>query len=129
MGVFSSLFFTELAGSVLLPLQRLFPSASPQWKAELLRAYTRLLHRWASQDWARHYNGEARPILLTPTSTSVDHFRTLFQFVSYVDNLSSVALSIERDHVLVQHAVLGFFETVRVASGWCACRHSLILSH
>lgn len=50
---------------------------------------------------------------LTAAAADVDHFRTLFVFVSHVDALVAAALAIEADRVVVMHTALAFFETVR----------------
>ena len=50
--------------------------------------------------------------LFTQIEEEVEHMRTIFELVKFVDQISQLGLQVESDHPLIQHHVLSFFETV-----------------
>ncbi|KJE95864.1 hypothetical protein CAOG_06267 [Capsaspora owczarzaki ATCC 30864] len=114
----SPLMYEELYGQFLFPLQHIFETSSPQGKAEILLAYRHLLHRMCSVDWRKFFLSPSAPgepehefIFNSHTlSRKVNYFRTIQEFGLHVQRLSLVALELDADHIVVQHAVLSFFE-------------------
>jgi hypothetical protein len=44
----------------------------------------------------------------------VDHYKTIFEFIKYVDQLAILGLQTEYDHPSIQHAILSFYEVVNL---------------
>lgn len=119
----------DLYGNILLPLGKLFSSASADLKTSMIICFTRMLRGWLRFSWGTYHKHMAtrsrRPLDLGFTFTSiegreVDYHRTMYEFVRYVDQLGSLALLAETsspnssfaDPVGVQQAILDFFDLV-----------------
>ena len=115
----SFLNFPGFSTCYLKPLQKLFFSSSVAWKVKLLSSLSSLLHNWASLDWKLFYDTEEgktgtklMELVFERPSAKTDHFRTIHDFIVLMDSMCVLALQAENDHVLLQHAVLSFFEVV-----------------
>jgi hypothetical protein len=107
------------------------------FQAKILNFCNNLLQYWASIHWEEFYLGaensdlglkrywensvkilrnSIQSFLFTQIEEEVEHMRTIFEFVKFVDQLSQLALQVESDHPLIQHNVLSFFETVTFPS-------------
>ncbi|KAF9931628.1 hypothetical protein FBU30_009804 [Linnemannia zychae] len=113
--------YEELYNHFLKPLHRLFCLMGPIWKGQLIMCYTRLLQKWSQFKWKDYLEIGKDPQLSVQGSKNlgrlfseiprnVDYMQSIRAFIKYVDNISGVALEIERDHIAVQHAVLSFFD-------------------
>ncbi|KAF9926972.1 hypothetical protein BGZ67_007803 [Mortierella alpina] len=100
----------------------------PIWKEELILCYSRLLQRWAQFKWKDYLELGKDPRLprkgleglrrlFTKLAPNVDYMQTIRAFISHVDNISSVALEMEGDHLAVQHGVLSFFDLISSLTG------------
>jgi len=68
---------------------------------------------WFTLDWATAIDRH-RPygIFAKRLSTKVDHYRTIYEYIKYLDQLGALALVAENDHPLIQHHVLELWEEV-----------------
>ncbi|KAF9402909.1 hypothetical protein BGX21_008102 [Mortierella sp. AD011] len=113
--------YEELYAHFLKPLHSIFYLMGPVWKGELLLCFTKLLQHWAQIKW-KDYLEIGRAALLSKKGVeglrrvfsklapNVDYMKTIRAFIRHVDNISGVALEIERNHIAVQHGVLSFFD-------------------
>jgi len=115
--------FEDFYGYYLKPLQKIFFSSSLEWKVKFLNSLTSLLQNWASVDWEKHFVSTTlsskdpnhnihKEFIFEKPSTKVDHFKTIYELVKLVDMNCILALEVEGDHILMQHATLSFFEAV-----------------
>ncbi|KAF9173306.1 hypothetical protein BGX20_003568 [Mortierella sp. AD010] len=101
--------YEELYAHFLKPLHSIFYLMGPVWK------------HWAQIKW-KDYLEIGRAALLSKKGVeglrrvfsklapNVDYMKTIRAFIRHVDNISGVALEIERNHIAVQHGVLSFFD-------------------
>ncbi|KAF8975341.1 hypothetical protein BGZ46_009204 [Entomortierella lignicola] len=120
--------YEELYIHFLKPLHRIFCLTGPVWKGELLLCFTKLLERWAQFKW-KDYLELGRTSLLSEKGVkglrrlfselapNVDYMKSIRAFIRHVDNISSVALEIENNHIAVQHGVLSFFDLTSSLTG------------
>ncbi|KAF9973504.1 hypothetical protein BGZ73_003246 [Actinomortierella ambigua] len=113
--------FEELYAFFLKPLQKIFYSSGPKWKASLLLCYRRLLQRWALINWRGHLSPE-RGYLISPAdhksmqglftklSENVDYMKTMQEFIMHVDRVATVAFEVDESNISVQHGVLSFLD-------------------
>lgn len=115
--------YEELFVNFLKPLYGLFYLMNPIWKGELILCYTRLLRHWVQFKWSDYLKvGKSQRLseqgqeglrrLFTKLASDIDYMQTIRAFIEHVDNISSVALEMENDHLAVQHGVLSFFDLV-----------------
>ncbi|KAF9955287.1 hypothetical protein BGZ72_003846 [Mortierella alpina] len=120
--------YEELYVHFLKPLYGLFYIMGPIWKGELILCYSRLLQRWAQFKWRDYLELGKNPRLprqgleglrrlFTKLAPNVDYMQTIRAFIGHVDNISSVALEMEGDHLAVQHGVLSFFDLTSTLTG------------
>ncbi|KAF9357304.1 hypothetical protein BGX26_003954 [Mortierella sp. AD094] len=120
--------YEELYAHFLKPLHRIFYLMGPVWKGELLLCFTKLLQRWAQIKWRDYLELGKTPLLsrkgveglrrvFSRLAPNVDYMKTIRAFIGHVDNISSVALEIERNHIAVQHGVLSFFDLASSLTG------------
>ncbi|CEG66414.1 hypothetical protein RMATCC62417_03001 [Rhizopus microsporus] len=110
----------DLYKSVLWPLYRLYYISDVHWKARLILCYSEWLKNWALLDWDKHKKLEQDEQaemdevtwLFKGLSFDTDYFHSMQQFVLHVDKLCTLGLLQEKDHPLLQHASLSFFELV-----------------
>ncbi|GJJ70668.1 centromere protein I [Entomortierella parvispora] len=115
--------YEELYVHILQPLLGTFYLMGPVWKGELILCYTKLLQRWVQFKWKDYLKvGKDHQLskqavhemrrLISHLKSNVDYMQTIRAFIAHVDNLSSVALELESDHIAIQHGVLSFFDLV-----------------
>ncbi|KAF9086453.1 hypothetical protein BGX23_008881 [Mortierella sp. AD031] len=92
-------------------------------KGQLILCYSKLVQNWAQFRWkdylelgkdprlSKQESDELRR-LFSELSPNVDYMQSIRTFIKHVDNISGVALEMERDHIAVQHAVLSFFDFI-----------------
>ncbi|KAF9984961.1 hypothetical protein BGZ75_003502 [Mortierella antarctica] len=108
--------YEELYVHFLKPLHGLYYIMGPIWK------------RWAQFKWKDYLELGKDPRLprkgleglrrlFTKLAPNVDYMQTIRAFISHVDNISSVALEMEGDHLAVQHGVLSFFDLISSLTG------------
>ncbi|XP_038050273.1 centromere protein I-like [Patiria miniata] len=124
--------FQKLNDLLLEPLRSLFFCSSVFFKCQVIYTLTELLRNYVSIELPRHADmvcfqavKEASAIQAGDTvlpqnqlsvfDVHVDNFQalhTIQELTEYVDRISTLALLIEKDHVLLMHYVLEFFELV-----------------
>ncbi|KAI1315956.1 hypothetical protein EDD11_010594 [Mortierella claussenii] len=120
--------YEELFVHFLKPLHSLFYLMGPVWKGELILCYRKLLQRWAQFKWNEYLEVGKNPRLskkgrqglqrlFSELASNVDYMQTLRAFIGHVDNISSVALEMDHDHIAVQHGVLSFFDLTSNLTG------------
>lgn len=116
--------FQRLNDLVLEPLRKLFFSSSVYVKCQVMYCFTELLRNILAVELPRQQEllqeeRSQRPRGLASVSLFVedeveafDPLKTIYDFIQFVDRVCVVGLQVERDHALLQHWVLNFFELV-----------------
>ncbi|XP_022098673.1 centromere protein I-like isoform X2 [Acanthaster planci] len=124
--------FQKLNDLVLEPLRSLFFCSSVFFKCQVIFTLTELLRNYVAIELPRHADTvcmqavkeasalQAGDAQLSQNQVSVfdvhvgnfQALHTIQELTEYVDRISTMALLIEKDHVLLMHYVLEFFELV-----------------
>ncbi|CAG8494308.1 8443_t:CDS:10 [Ambispora gerdemannii] len=112
--------FNDLYQDFLFPLHRLFYVSSAEWKAKLILCYVTLLRYWASliaiksdsQESLDQTNDSAKHFIFGQMDPSLDYMESIQKFILYCDDISITSLEAENDDIVIQHAVLSFYESV-----------------
>ncbi|GBG33287.1 Centromere protein I [Hondaea fermentalgiana] len=116
--------YEDLRRDVLLPLQRVYQTASVQVKARIISCLHCLMQNWAIIDWETHLDRSSgaphRPgrkqggaqHRFVPLPGGVNYYKVLYELIGYTDQLLVQGLVSERDHPLLQVAAADFFGSV-----------------
>lgn len=119
----------DLYSNLLRPLGKLIFSLVPSAQSAILDCFSELLRHWLQVNWFEYHKSLAasKPTIVDlgftlnqAEAVQVDYYRTLFEFIRYVDHLASLALLSEcpksnagfSDNVSIQHSILNFFDLV-----------------
>eukprot|EP00742_Colponemidia_sp_Colp-10_P012414 GILJ01013943.1.p1 GENE.GILJ01013943.1~~GILJ01013943.1.p1 ORF type:complete len:748 (+),score=102.95 GILJ01013943.1:172-2244(+) len=109
--------YEQLYESILKPIHRLYIVSSAWVKAQIITSHTNLLRRWCRLDWQTYFSSDLEKskwahFIFGQIPDEVDHLRTIFELIQYLDQLCVIGLAAESDHVLIQDAALSLFELV-----------------
>ncbi|XP_058962913.2 centromere protein I [Pocillopora verrucosa] len=116
--------FQRLNDLVLEPLRKLFFSSPIYVKCQVIYCFTELLRNFLAVELPRQQellqeerSQRARDLanvslFVEDEVEAFDPLKTIYDFIQFVDRVCVVGLQVEKDHALLQHWVLNFFELV-----------------
>lgn len=119
--------FQRFNDLILVHLRKLFFSSSVYVKCQVMYCFTGLLRNFLTIELPRQqeliqeerssnkWHQEDVSMFVKDEMASFDPQKTLYDFIQFVDKICVLGLQIEKDHALLQHWVLNFFELVSIA--------------
>ncbi|XP_071839380.1 centromere protein I-like isoform X1 [Apostichopus japonicus] len=110
--------FPKLNDLILEPLRKIFFCSSVFCKCQIVHTLTLMLRNFITEEIPRYKAKRGMTGLSNDGETSdesseeVDFCHTIEEFISFVDKISVVALIAEKDHILLFHHILTFYEMV-----------------